>query len=414
MDYRKHDLKILLSHLKLKNSVELVGMKKVGINHFLKYFLNEFEQNPATHRLSNYIIIPVDLNELIETELLAFWRLTLKRILDKTTESKSISGSIKEEANHLFIQAIQSGDLFLTTDAVRRILLLISKQKLVVYIFFIRFDRLQAHLNGQLFNNLYGISDISNNNVNFLFTSFRRLEDLSPVKLRSLKYSPFIKTMYIKTASKKDSRSLVLDLASRYHTTLSFEEVTNIVRLSGGHLNYMHLLLLKQLELEPNKKLLLKNSEDERLYMQSEELFSRLNKIEKLVLGKVLRKQPIKSREKKLASYLWDVGFINKQKIFSPLLEEFLKSTASYTQHEGDQALTKKEYLLFELLKANQELIVDRETIARKVWPEYREFGVSDWTIDRLVFRLRRKLKANHPGYQLRTIKTRGFILQAE
>jgi DNA-binding response OmpR family regulator len=45
------------------------------------------------------------------------------------------------------------------------------------------------------------------------------------------------------------------------------------------------------------------------------------------------------------------------------------------------------------------------------VWPEYEEFGVSDWTIDRLIARLRAKLKQQQSTYTIVTVKTRGYKL---
>ena len=57
------------------------------------------------------------------------------------------------------------------------------------------------------------------------------------------------------------------------------------------------------------------------------------------------------------------------------------------------------------------EHILEREKIISYVWPEEEEFGVSDWTIDRLVARLRAKLLAQKSEYQLVTVKTRGFKL---
>jgi DNA-binding winged helix-turn-helix (wHTH) protein len=45
------------------------------------------------------------------------------------------------------------------------------------------------------------------------------------------------------------------------------------------------------------------------------------------------------------------------------------------------------------------------------VWPEVEELGVSDWAIDRLVARVRNKLKLQKSGFEIQTIKTRGYKL---
>ncbi|MBI2025734.1 helix-turn-helix domain-containing protein, partial [Candidatus Kaiserbacteria bacterium] len=71
----------------------------------------------------------------------------------------------------------------------------------------------------------------------------------------------------------------------------------------------------------------------------------------------------------------------------------------------------KKEHLLYTLLDQHVNDICEREKIVETVWPEYSEFGVSDWAIDRLVARVRSKLKRQKSLYEIVTIRTRGYKL---
>jgi len=73
--------------------------------------------------------------------------------------------------------------------------------------------------------------------------------------------------------------------------------------------------------------------------------------------------------------------------------------------------LSKKENQLIKLLEERVDDICEREEIIEKVWPEMESFGVSDWAIDRLVARLRNKLKLQKSPYEIVTIKTRGYKL---
>ena len=52
---------------------------------------------------------------------------------------------------------------------------------------------------------------------------------------------------------------------------------------------------------------------------------------------------------------------------------------------------------------------MEREEIIQAVWPEVEEVGVSDWAIDRLVARLRAKLKSQNAKVEIQTVKTRGY-----
>ncbi|MBI2034503.1 MAG: helix-turn-helix domain-containing protein, partial [Candidatus Levybacteria bacterium] len=120
------------------------------------------------------------------------------------------------------------------------------------------------------------------------------------------------------------------------------------------------------------------------------------------------------NEEKKKACYLWDTGMV-VQTVFSPLLQHYLQHVS--TQAEGENKniyFSKKENTLFTLLQQNIDHICEREKIVEFVWPEYRELGVSDWAIDRLVARVRAKLKHQKSPHEIITIRTRGYKLVAQ
>jgi len=79
ISFRQKDAGALGNQLKNRNSVVLIGMKRVGISNFLRFFLNHKEiaktyiADGAAH-----LLIPVDLNDLVEREVFPFWILTLK------------------------------------------------------------------------------------------------------------------------------------------------------------------------------------------------------------------------------------------------------------------------------------------------------------------------------------------------
>ena len=100
------------------------------------------------------------------------------------------------------------------------------------------------------------------------------------------------------------------------------------------------------------------------------------------------------------------------EKIFlytSPLFAQYIQSIGHDAAIGKD--LTKKEHILFTFLKAHEGQLCERETIVDTVWPEGHEMGVSDWAVDRLVSRIRSKLKAQHSPYLIETVVTRGYKL---
>jgi DNA-binding response OmpR family regulator len=113
---------------------------------------------------------------------------------------------------------------------------------------------------------------------------------------------------------------------------------------------------------------------------------------------------------------LWETGFITKENeketIFSPLLTDYVLHRELEDQKKTPSVhLTRKEHLLYKLLESQPGEICEREKIIETVWPESAELGISDWAIDRLVARVRTKLKEQQSSYEIVTVRTRGYKL---
>jgi len=418
LEFREADAKLLGDHLQHHHSVELVGMKRVGISNFLRFFL--FHQDIKKHYMptdGDHFFILIDLNDLIEREIFPFWRLAFKRIVDAVEES-TLSEDIKKKISSLFLSSIQSGDLFLTYDGVREALGLLVKSEVYPVLFLSRFDRLTDAVTPEFFNNLEGLKDATNQKLSYVFTSFRELDALSPDVFNHKELSMFAKTLYVHPATKKDSKSIFDSFASRYNLNLTSSLIDQIITLSGGHVQYLQFALVILHELGDKrakmseKELLDCIAQDERIALQSEELWESLNKKEQEVLLEVLSGGEAASADREQASYLWHTGFLTDSMLFSPFFAHFVKGKSTDGEKENGQIeLSKKEHMLFLVLKEKPNEISEREDIVDKVWPEYKEYGVSDWSIDRLVARLRGKLKKQNAPFEIQTIRTRGYKL---
>ena len=213
-----------------------------------------------------------------------------------------------------------------------------------------------------------------------------------------------------------DMTTILNTLQNRYNLNLPKAVVENLVSLSGGNVQYLHLALLvaKKLRKQPETReelleLLLK---DEEIVLQSEELFASLTKVEQEVILKHHRGLPFSQELQEKGRYLWETGMISSEKkeiIFSPLFENYLHRID--TPVHGGTEFTKKEHLLFSFLKTHEGILCEREDIVSAVWPETAEMGISDWAIDRLVARVRGKLKAQKSSYGITTVITRGYKL---
>ncbi len=416
--FRKEEAKMLGHYLASRDSVELVGMKRVGISNFLRYFL--YHKGIISTYIDpdqKHVYILVDLNNLIEIDIYPFWRLTLKRIVD-TVEQYDALDELKQSVSTLFLKSIQVQDLFFTVDAVRDSLMKIVEAGFLPTVYFIRFDRLQEVVTPELFANLQGIVDATGQKLSYVFTSFRELNELSPKVFHKQALSTFSHKIYLKPASNDDMEIIMDTLLKKYQLELDLATRKAIVQNCGGHVQYLQLSIIIVNELLKKAKKIPDNfieqiAKEERMTLQSEELFETLKVDEQKVLLKVFNETPLQPDEEKTAAYLYNTGYIKHngtEHVFSPFFGLYLREMGHYhTKAKVTQGFTKKEQMLYDVLKEHANEICERDDIIQAVWPECNEIGVSDWALDRLVSRLRNKMKQNSDSAEIQTIKTRGF-----
>jgi len=416
--FRQAEARELGQHLKTRQSVVLIGMKRVGISNFLRFFI--YHKDIAKTYIADskkHLFIPVDLNDLVELEVFPFWTLTLKRVVD-TVEKSDLGKEVKKKIETLFLDSIQSQDLFLTIDSVRKSLVELVDNGILPTLFFIRFDRMKSATTPEFFANLQGLKDATSQKLSYVFTSSRSLDALDKDVFTKASLSVFSKDIYIKPAKREDTKIVFKTYEDRYKLKLSPEIERAFFDVVDGYVQYLQLALiyLHESRTPVNKKEVFFDSlaKDERIGLQSEELWDSLGEQEKTVLTKVVRKETVSSEDREKAKYLWDTGFLSEEngslKIFSPLLDSYIGGQENKPSNHTIE-LTKKENILFNFLKENSNEICEREQIVGAVWPEVESLGVSDWAIDRLVARVRSKLKLQDSMYEIQTIKTRGYKL---
>lgn len=418
--FRHDDAKLLGKHLRARHSVVLVGMKRVGISNFLRFFL--YHKDITKIYLSDeksYLFIPVDLNDLTEREIFPFWTLTLKRILDAVEKARG-DGRVKQRVEMLFLDSIQSKDLFLIIENVRKALIELTEHDTIPTIFFLRFDRLKDAITPEFFANLQGLRDATHQKLSYVFTSVRPLDTLVPLVFTKASLAVFVHTMFVKPAKREDIATIYRNYQSRYRLSLSEPLKHALFDNVDGYVQYLQLamiLLHEEGVLPKNAAALFERLiRDERIELQSDELWESLTEQEQVILSHTSLGETITEEEKEKGAYLWDTGFIveksTRQTLFSPLFDYYVgKKQKQKPQQRSDVEFTKKEYLLFVTLRQHENEVCEREKIISYVWPEVEALGVSDWAIDRLVARVREKLKKKREPYQIQTVRTRGYKL---
>lgn len=417
--FHEKEGQMLGEHLKNRHNVVMVGMKRVGISNFLRFFLYQPEI-VDTYITDGYkhIFIPVDLNDLVEREVGPFWILTLKRLADTIEISRTASDEVKKDMEALFLKSIQTQDTFLTIDNIRKACQMLVQHGYMPTMFFLLFDRMKDAVTPDFFANLQGLRGATQDKLSFVFTSFRSLEVLSPRVFTKGNLVGFSHTMYMQPSSHTDM-SIIFETYKKIYGLPLEPEKADLLDLVGGYVRYLHLALIilnehkKQLPSSGDElsAILLK---DERIHLQSEELWESLTVEEQDVLEKVRKKESLSEGDKLRGKYLWDTGMLlPNDGLFSELFADYLeqKKKKAHVDTVPSVDFTKKEHVLFVFLKKHTGEIAEREAIIAAVWPEVEELGVSDWAIDRLVARVRNKLRLQKSKYEIQTIKTRGYKL---
>lgn len=413
--FRKRDSETLGLHIKNRHNVVLVGMKRVGISNFLRFFLyKEGIQEQYIKDAKKHVFIPIDLNDLVERELYPFWVLTLKRIED-AIEKTDISPKTREYIETLFLDSIQSQDLFLTIDSIRKSLSRLVEEGITPTIFFLRFDRMKDVVTPEFFANLQGLVDACHQNLSYVFTSVRSLEFLSPTVFTKASVSVFARTMYVEPSRPVDSEIIFDETCKKYGLSFSQTVKKQILSIVDGYTQYLQFALSYLHEKESDSvsaKLIDELMRDERIALQSEELWESLTDDERTTLLKFIQGKNSSPDEVDKASYVWNTGIITNEHIFSELFMRYIQQKEDVKKDGGvKKELSKKEHMLLKLLEEKRGALCEREQIIETVWPEAESYGVSDWAVDRLVARLRNKLRNIDTEYEIVTVKTRGYKL---
>ena len=272
-------------------------------------------------------------------------------------------------------------------------------------------------LTHDLFANIQGLLDATHQKLSYVFTSARALDHIEPTIFTKQSMLVLSDNVYIKPAKKTDTKIIFEESIKQYNLKLDEKILAELLRLVDGHTQYLLFALISLRETNQNIKSndlfeFLKN--DERIALQSEELWESLTSQEQEILLKVIARKNLSDDEIKNAQYLINTGFFDPKtlKIFSPVFDYFVKTKEEEKKKEKNSSdFSKKENLLLTFLETNKNQICEREQIIEAVWPETESLGVTDWAIDRLVARVRNKLKDHDKNYEIVTIKTRGYKL---
>jgi hypothetical protein len=420
ISYRQEDSRALAGIIKKHESVCVVGMKKVGISTFIRFFYYnpKIKEKYFGQEQAKYLYIFCDLNDLMEIDLQTFWILVFKRLSDAIAVS-NVSMAVKKKVDKLFFQSIAAPDPFFFFDNLKRAVTMVTTQTdLYLVLFLLRFDRLKDLFSKQFFANLQSLYDTAKFRVSFVTTAVRTLPELCPDVFSGVHVTTFAHSYFLKPAEKKDMRAIAYDLnlTKDYSAKINSKIQKKIFDMAGGHIMLTRLIPIVFSESKKPDLMMNEFLFDERIGLTLEEVWENLTTEERRFLFEVIQNK--RTQLKGNVDYLVKAGILKKEKgkflFFSPLLELWVKDRLKKQPQEEVSEFSKKENLLFNLLVSKKGELCRRDEIDRAVWPEYQEsddLAVSEWSIDRLVYRLREKLKLRGNKYRIITLRGRGHKL---
>ncbi len=197
----------------------------------------------------------------------------------------------------------------------------------------------------------------------------------------------------------KDVINLIKEFDRRFNFLPSDDNKKELFKLSGGNVSLV-------------KSLYFYLKENRRLETPQELLnnFEIITRVEKLFIGLTETDiEDLRKRDNKNEALI-HLGFLRDGKVFSTLLDAYLKRKNTNTLDINN--FTKIELLVFNFLKGNTNKLIEREKLAEFIWEEDWQDKYSDWAIDQIIFRLRSKLRKAKASFKIVTKKGQGFILQ--
>lgn len=402
--YRKDVVKPIFENILKGDSFSFIGIEdncKSNVMRFICY-RNDVQKMYLKKVWDKYIFLYVDLNELMTPSVISFYQLLGLSLIETLKRLKldfSFLNNIFDDRSERLLKSLKED-----------FLALIEKTEKNIVIVFNEFDICAEKFDLEtLSRNLIALRNSARYKVSYIFIG---LKPFSP------QHYFYQKIIYMTPFFGRDAIDVVKRNSLRYQIPLGKSEVSEIIRLSGGHagtIKFIVQTLSRNRDSDANKQLknIYKNSD---INLQCERIIWPLTYVERAKLQS-------NQSDELLQNLCLQVIKNKNARIFSPILEHHLKvkkynsKPFSFDKENNEiyffgdpimRFLSVKEGLLLSFLIENENKVLTREEIMAKVWDgvEYP----SDWSFDKLTSRLRRKLNYPRTNY-IKTLKGIGLIL---
>lgn len=337
-----------------RTSFNLVAVAGVGVTFFVKYMRRRVE--------ADYI----DINAYEMHEF----------------SKQALYGAL---GSGLGIEDMPAGEAVLSriSEALRKR----TEQSEVVVLLFHRFDRMKAVIDQGFYDNLRSLRDIDRTKIVMVFVTALPLPELAHEQAAAA-LGLVTNTVYFPGFRPQDMKEIMA-------ATSSGVVSGRMLELAGGHHLLLQILMTCQSLDNPLS--------DPMVELLVKDIVAGLDSRRRRIVETVVRGGKSVPDD----AFLLGTGFVTQSggswTLFSKVVKEYVARNAA-------GHLPVKERKLFDLLNAHAGSMVSKNDIFDYVWPE--ENGIaSDWSLNALVYRLRRHPAFDSRRYEIESRKKEGYVL---
>ena len=249
--------------------------------------------------------------------------------------------------------------------------------------------------------------------VDFIHSSLTRMFPVSTRLYQNIHYYPLYST--------EDTLRFIRYLGKKWKTPISKNQETRIVEQCGGHF-----WLIK----EAVRQMAAGNSNpfnQEGIRFRLRTIYDHFLPSEQSLLAKMsVHKQTFEPYEKESLRYFQKMNFMNQRgtclvQLFEDFVAETAKFKGEFMLRDGkillnevpvDRMFSYQERRMVKMFLQKKGEIVTRDEIAAILWPTNTQDNYSDWAIDQIIARLRKRLSELYLSPKLlRSVRGKGYLL---
>ncbi len=410
--------------------VPMAGRRK--LNKFIIENIQEFEKELPHY--DKYILSYVEPLDLTEESLVGYLRIIGESFIETCRKNPHTKNNIPENIETLFNSQTSSYSELL--DALRNLLLEITNTGLEVVLFLGEFDELSFGTK-IFYKNLKSLWTRLYPRLHYVFLVTKVVDIQDYYSFWDELSEPILQNvLYIPLPYGKDFDYLLKRFSAEFETQISDEYIAVVQETCGGHPYSMKAairLLRDHAFTTPIQfeETLLENYE---LQSVASGIYDRRSPEEQDVLLKIIQDKELDESEKKVTKFLIQLGLvIDENENYRPFSRLFLHTIEKrmkrddntqfprsltfdpqtgavlYSGKTVEEQFTRQEYSILTLFLQNPGKLLSRDDIGSVLWGDSSYEKYSDWAIDQLMSKLRKKLKQIGSNIDIATLRGRGY-----